>query len=102
MTDELLEQKIRVARAYESTMVRHEVEEFLSERGAEGFRVETLLYSIPRTPGEMEMEPKPEWEVHGERLVREGVYDRVIRLREHLVPLVRALEVPYREASGSR
>jgi hypothetical protein len=100
MTDDVFERKIQAARAYESSVVRHEVEESLSARSAEGFRVETLLHSIPRTPGELELEPPPEWEAHGERLMREGVYDRVIRLREHLVPLARALEIPARVASG--
>jgi len=102
MADHVLAQKIEAARAYESTAVRHEVEEFLLARSAEGFRVETLLKSTPRTPDELEREPQPAWEAHGERLVREGVYDRVIRLREHLVPMARALEIPSRAASETR
>jgi hypothetical protein len=102
MADHVLAQKIEAARAYESTAVRHEVEEFLLARSAEGFRVETLLHSTPRTPDELEREPQPAWEAHGERLVREGVYDRVIRLREHLVPMARALEIPSRAASETR
>ncbi len=99
--DEVLEQKIQAARAYESAVVRQEVESFLGARTAEGFRVETLFHSIPRTPDELEREPQPAWEAHGERLMREGVYDRVIRLREHVAPLARALAVPSRVASGS-
>lgn len=101
MTDEVLAQKIEAARAYESEVVRQEVETFLGALSAEGFRVETLLHSIPRTPDELEREPQPAWEAHGERLVREGVYNRVIRLRQHLVPLARALELPSRVVSES-
>ncbi len=101
ITDEVLAQKIDAARAFESSVVRHEVEEFFRLRGAEGFRTESLLCSIPRTPDELEREPKPAWEAHGERLMQEGVYDRVIRLREHLVPLARALEISSRVASGT-
>ena len=99
--DEVLALKIAAARGYESAVVRHEVEGFLDARGAEGFRVETLFHSTLRTAAELEREPQPEWEKHGERLVREGVYDRVIRLREHVVPLARALEFPSRAVSGS-
>lgn len=102
ITNEVLAQKIEAARAYESAVVRHEVEEFLRLRTAEGFRVESLLRSIPRTPNELDSEPRPAWEAHGERLMREGVYDRVIRLREHLVPLARALVETSRAVSGSR
>jgi hypothetical protein len=102
ITNEILAKKIEAAQAYESAVVRHEVEEFLRQRTAEGFRVESLLRSMPRTPDEWDKEPKPEWEAHGERLLTEGVYDRVIRLRDHLVPLARALGSPADVASESR
>jgi hypothetical protein len=102
ISGDALEQKIAAARAYRSAVVQQEVETFLGARGPQGFRVETLLQSIPRTPDELEREPQPAWEAHGERLVREGVYDHVIRLREHLVPLARALETYSRAASGPR
>ena len=92
-SDETLNQKIEAARAYGSAVVRHEVEELLRLRSEEGFRVETLYHSILRTPSELEKQPKPVWESHGERLMQQGIYDRVIRLREHVVPLARALEV---------
>jgi hypothetical protein len=101
ITNEVLAKKIEAARAYESAVVHHEVEEFLRQSTAEGFRVESLLRSKPRTPDEWEQEPKPEWETHGERLLQEGVYDRVIRLRDHLVPLARVLESPSGSASGT-
>jgi len=101
-SDEVLRHKITAARNYASEVVRQEVEAFLGARGAEDFRVETLVHSIPRTPSDLELEPQPEWEKHGERLVREGLYDCVIRLREHVVPLARALEVPSRGAPGPR
>ncbi len=92
-SDATLERKISAARAYGSAVVRHEVDEFLRRRGVDGFRAEALLRPSRRAPEKLEAEPRPEWEAHGDRLVAEGVYDRVIRLREHVVPLARALAV---------
>jgi hypothetical protein len=91
-SDATLARKIAAARAYGSPVVRREVDEFLRGRGEEGFRAEVLLRPPRRPPEVLEAEPPPEWEAHGERLVREGVYHRVIRFREHLVPLARALD----------
>jgi hypothetical protein len=100
-SDQVLEQKITAARAYQSAVVQREVEAFLAARSVEGFRVETLVHSIVRTSDDLEHEPQPAWELHGERLMEQGVYDRVIRLREHLIPLTRALESFPRVTSGS-
>ena len=93
LTDELLERKIDAARTYDSAVVRDEAEVFLRERGAEGFRTEQLLQAIHRSPSGFREEPKPSWETHGEQIQEQGVYDRVIRLHQHFVPLASALDL---------
>jgi len=91
LSDEALRRKIAAARAYESKVLQEEVVEFLRVRSEEGFRSEVLFRSIRRTADDLEKEPQPAWEAHGEQLVQQGIYDRVIRLREHIVPVARAL-----------
>jgi hypothetical protein len=97
LSDEALKRKIAAARAYESKVLQEEVEGFLRVRSEVGFRSEVLFRSIRRTANDLEEEPQPAWEAHGERLVQQGVYDRVIRLREHVVPLARALALMSRK-----
>ena len=98
LSDEALRRKIGAARAYESQVVQQEVERFLRVRSEGGFRSEILLRPIRRTVSDLEEEPQPAWEIHGERLMQQGVYDSVIRLREHVVPLARALARMPRES----
>lgn len=91
LSDQALRRKIAAARGYESKVLQEEIEGFLRVRSEEGFRSEPLFRSIRRTANDLEKEPQPAWEAHGERLVQQGVYARVIRLREHIVPLAKAL-----------
>jgi len=93
LSEQLLQRKISAARGYESEVVRHEVEGFLAHHGQGHYRTEFLYRSIRRRADDLLNEPRPEWEVHGERMVKEGVYEHAIRLREHVVPLARALEL---------
>lgn len=58
-------------------------------RGMDVFRVECLR---PVAPGARPFErAKPFYEFHGEGRVAEGFYERVIRYREHVLPLADAL-----------
>ena len=91
LPDDGLRRKISAARAYESKVLQEEVVEFLRVRSEEGFRSEVLFRSIRRAANYLEEEPQPAWEAYGEQLVQQGIYDRVIRLREHVVPLARVL-----------
>jgi len=91
LSDDGLRRKISAARAYESKVLQEEVVEFLRVRSEEGFRSEVLFRSIRRAANYLEEEPQPAWEAYGEQLVQRGIYDRVIRLREHVVPLARVL-----------
>lgn len=101
-SDAILQKKIEAARGYESAVVRHEVEEFLRLRSAEAFRVETLFHSIHRTADDLAGGPQPAWEIHGEQLMQQGIYDHVIRLGDHLVPLARALDRPSKASGATR
>lgn len=91
LSDKLLKKKIEAARGYQSEVIQHEVEEFLRLRGEESFRQEVLFRAHRKSIDDLENEPRPAWEDHGEFLMQQGVYDHVIRLREHVIPLVEAL-----------
>lgn len=82
--------KLKAAGAYPE--LHTEVEHALRESGPDAFRTEafyeaptgeTLLTALP--------EVKPHYETFGEEQVRRGKYAHVIRHREHLVPLARAV-----------
>ncbi|PYT01249.1 MAG: hypothetical protein DMF65_07860 [Acidobacteria bacterium] len=67
---------------------RHESETALE--GLEVFSVECLRPAV--RGGESSDARAPFYETHGERQVRAGHYERVIRLREHVRPLADALD----------
>lgn len=88
LSPEQLRRKIEVARSYEE--VRAEVEEAFGTFGEAAFATECLrplrdLGTI-RTPTE-----KPIYEIHGERMVREGHYRDVVRFDRHVAPLMQRL-----------
>ncbi|HKQ39946.1 MAG TPA: hypothetical protein VJ063_17845 [Verrucomicrobiae bacterium] len=79
-----LERKLQAAEQYAE--LKPEVEAALNSVGQDGFRYECLRpvehpesFDPPQTP--------PFYERHGEKRVREGVYNDVIRYREHLRPV---------------
>jgi len=87
LDDDALVRKLDAARGYDE--LADEVENTLRTQGAGAFRREILGPGAggdglaPRTP--------PYYERHGERRRAEGVYTRVIRFREHVLPVARAL-----------
>ncbi|MFA6959245.1 MAG: hypothetical protein WC205_00670 [Opitutaceae bacterium] len=94
LDDTLGQEKIQAALDYARTAdgtLLKEVEETLARFGAEIFRHERLLshaavdYEIQFGDG------VPFYEKHGERRASSGLYHEVIRLRQHMVPLARAL-----------
>lgn len=92
-----LASKLAAARSYPE--LAHEVERALAEHSAEAFRTE-CLYATPG--GEALLaelpEPRPFYEIHGERQVAAGKYASVIRHGEHLVPLARSIAARLRLA----
>ncbi len=92
LTDDALARKLDTARDYGA--LAGEVNEALRDHGAAGFRVEmfeqVVAGAFPATS-----EP-PFYERHGAQRVAEGYYKRVLRQREHILPIARALGVGVR------
>jgi hypothetical protein len=91
-----LERKLAAARAYPE--MAGEVERALERHGVEPFRVECLRQVDPEARAEDLVADPPFYEIHGERQVAAGHYRRVLRFREHFLPLVRALREMGRRA----
>jgi AcrR family transcriptional regulator len=90
LSDEDLARKLAAARGYPE--LREETEWALARFGAPAFRTECLrpVVDIRQGLDGMEQEP-PYYERYGEQQVAAGHYDRVIRYRTHIQPLVRGL-----------
>lgn len=94
LDDQLLQQKLRAAREYKE--LRNEVQQAIAARGEEYFRVECLRKVTDPFP-ELFAETKPYYEMHGEQRVAQGKYESVIRYREHMLPILKAIR-EYTEA----
>jgi hypothetical protein len=89
LEDGALERKLAAARSYPE--MAHEVERAFACHGAGAFRIESLR-PVDREAGvEALIEEPPYYESYGERQVAAGRYPRVLRFREHFLPLARAL-----------
>jgi hypothetical protein len=66
------------------------VESALAANGKDAFRIECLRPVEPSLYCSHFQKP-PFYEHYGENQVAAGFYDRVIRYREHMLPLARAL-----------
>jgi hypothetical protein len=84
-----LERKLAAARDYPE--MAGEVERAFARHGVEPFRVECLRPVDAEADLEASIEDPPFYERHGERQVAAGHYRRVLRFREHFLPLARAL-----------
>ncbi|HEX8694710.1 MAG TPA: hypothetical protein VF746_19955 [Longimicrobium sp.] len=90
LDDETLERKLAAARSYQE--LRGEVEHALDQFGLAPFRTECLRPVDPTERyGGWDPAQVPYYETYGEKRVAEGVYDRVLRFREHVQPLADAL-----------
>lgn len=85
-----LARKLEAAESY--LELRDDVAKMINEAGSAAFRFEALrpVVSVIGTDG-LVQEP-PFYERYGENQVSEGYYRRVIRYREHILPLVDALQ----------
>lgn len=90
LTEDDLARKIAAARSYPE--LREETDAALARFGAAAFRSECLrpVRDLRQGLDALDQEP-PYYERYGERQVSAGHYDRVIRYRTHIQPLVRAL-----------
>lgn len=87
---EALDRKVDAARGYAE--LAGEVEQALARFGLAPFRTECLRpVDTEDRYGGWDPERVPYYETYGEKRVAEGVYDRVLRFREHVQPLADAL-----------
>ncbi len=89
LSDLELARKLDQARGYEE--LRSEVDAAVRTHGVEAFRREVLYRASRATAMENLVGSPPAYEAFGERRVREGIYDRVLRFREHFEPMAQAL-----------
>lgn len=89
LDDEALGRKLDAARSYPE--MRYEVERNLAEHGEAAFRTECLRAADPEAEAERLVDDPPYYETYGERQVAAGHYDRVLRFREHFLPVAGAL-----------
>lgn len=89
LDDSAFARKLETTRNYPE--IEGEIEAKFKEVGVEAFRVEWLRPVHNRAGFDHVPEEPPLYERHGERLVAAGHFKRVIRYREHVVPLAEAL-----------
>jgi len=89
LSDEALTRKVESAKGYPE--MAYEVSTALERFGLAPFRHELLRAVDLDDRFAWTPEDKPFYERHGEKRVAEGVYDRVLRFREHVVPVAEAL-----------
>ncbi len=89
LDDEAVERKIAAARGYPEMAA--EVERALAAYGTAAFRREHLRQTDPAAKPDGFFEAAPYYEEHGERQVELGFYDRVLRFREHFLPVAEAV-----------
>ena len=89
LDDCALERKIQAARGYQELAL--EVERALEQFGVDVFRTECLRPVNDTAPYGWPFDRTPFYETYGEQRVAAGAYDKVVRFREHVVPLADAL-----------
>lgn len=88
--DEVLQRKLSAAYRYDS--IRREVDASIRKRGIDSLRTESLRLVPDGCFPDHFREQAPEYETTGEARVALGIYDTVIRYRDHVLPIVRRLE----------
>lgn len=89
LSDDALARKLAAAHAYPE--LAHEVASALERFGVAPFRHESLRAVDLDDRLAWSSADRPFYERHGEARVAEGVYDRVLRFEEHVVPVAEAL-----------
>ncbi len=84
----MLSQKLQAARDYSELAV--DVHRILDEEGIDSLRTECLR-RVTEDSGDGHFKEPPYYEIYGEQQVAAGYYQEVIRYREHVLPIARAL-----------
>ncbi len=92
LDDAALDRKVETARGYPELAA--EVDAALARFGLDPFRTECLRPSDPLERYAWDPEEVPFYERHGEERVAAGVYQQVVRFREHVLPAADALWAP--------
>jgi AcrR family transcriptional regulator len=92
------EEKLATARSYPG--LGDDVEDLLRKYSEQAFRTEYLYPAVNGGDHSSSHQGPPDYERHGERRVRDGYYEQVIRYREHILPLARKLHGESRGGSG--
>jgi len=87
--DAAIDRKLAAAKSY--TELRDDISKLISEMGAALLRFEELRPASSGTAGDLRVEEVPFYESYGEKQVSKGHYHRVIRYREHVLPISAAL-----------
>lgn len=85
-----LARKLETAEAY--VALKDDVSNMITEAGSAAFRFEVLRPVIRAVGTDGLVQEPPFYERYGEKQVSEGYYHRVIRYREHILPIVDALK----------
>ena len=100
LDDKAVERKLAAARSY--TEMADEVERALGAFGSAAFRREHLRPTDPDTELAALFATAPPYEEHGARQVERGFYDRVLRFRDHFLPVAEAIERHVAASAESR
>ena len=84
-----IDRKLAAARSYAE--LRDEISGLIKEMGINSFGIEELRPAANGTAIDRAVEEPPFYENYGEKQVAEGHYRRVIRYREHVLPVSEAL-----------
>ena len=89
LDDRTLADKLAAARAYAELAL--EVKNSLEEKGLDAFRVECLRPADRHRVEQRFLKVRPFYESYGEGQVAAGYYEKIIRYRDHLLPISEAL-----------
>ena len=91
LDEEAFNWKLQTARSIPDPSLQHEIDDLIARGGVDAFKTE-YLFPVDEKWGHEDQETKPPmYEMHGEKLVAEGVYEQTIRYAEHVQPIVNAL-----------
>ena len=85
-----LDRKLQAAKSY--LEIKDDVAKMISEAGSASFQFEALRPVMSAVSTDVLVQEPPFYERYGEKQVSEGYYHRVIRYREHILPIVDALQ----------
>ena len=89
LDDSALARKLAAAQLY--LELRDDVSKMTSEAGGAALQFETLRPVVDTVHGGDHIQEPPFYERYGEKQVAQGYYQRVIRYREHILPIADAL-----------